>query len=140
LFKLFGAVYRSEILYKIKEIYMAHKPPPQKNDNPFATVRVYSTDPDSDSAATTQPAYPSANKQTARIWRDSKRRRGKTVTVIGGLQHDPATFEELLRTLKKHCGAGGTFKDGELEIQGDHRETITTKLAQMGYKTKQVGG
>ncbi len=114
--------------------------PPKKDDNPFASVRVYSTDPEPAREAEPQAAYPSANKQTARIWRDSKRRRGKTVTVIGGLQHDPATFEELLRTLKKHCGAGGTFKDGELEIQGDHRETITAKLVQMGYKTKQVGG
>ncbi|MEI6044501.1 MAG: translation initiation factor [Chloroflexota bacterium] len=119
---------------------MRPKEPPQKDNNPFATLRVYSTDPDPNPEPALQLAYPSANKQTARIWRDSKRRRGKTVTVIGGLQHDPATFEELLRTLKKHCGAGGTFKEGEIEIQGDHREVITTKLTQMGYKTKQVGG
>jgi translation initiation factor 1 len=119
---------------------MARKELPRKDDNPFSTIRVYSTDPDPEPEAAPPPAYPSANKQTARIWRDSKRRKGKTVTVIGGLQHDPATFEELLRTLKKHCGAGGTFKDGELEIQGDHRETIAAKLGQMGYKIKHVGG
>jgi translation initiation factor 1 len=118
---------------------MARKEQSRKDENPFATVRVYSTEPEPE-VAPSPAAYPSANKQTARIWRDSKRRRGKTVTVIGGLQHDPATFEELLRILKKHCGAGGTFKDGELEIQGDHRETVTAKLSQMGYKTKQVGG
>ncbi len=102
---------------------------------------VYSTDPAPAEAAPAEgPAYPSAAQQTARIWRDSKRRRGKTVTVIGGLRHDPATFEALLKRLKQQCGAGGTFKDGELEIQGDHRERVAAALAAMGYAIKHVGG
>lgn len=102
---------------------------------------VYSTDPTPEPEPQPAPTtYPSAAQQTARIWRDSKRRRGKTVTVIGGLQHDPATFEALLKKLKQQCGAGGTFKDGELEIQGDHRERVATALAAMGYKIKHVGG
>lgn len=102
---------------------------------------VYSTDPTPEPEPQPAPtAYPSAAQQTARIWRDSKRRRGKTVTVIGGLQHDPATFEALLKKLKQQCGAGGTFKDRELEIQGDHRERVATALAAMGYKIKHVGG
>src|SRR4051794_30595065 len=109
----------------------------QQNDR---SRRVYSTDPD-DPPTTPEPemAFPSASKQTARIWRDSKRRRGKTVTVIGGLRHDPATLETLLRTLKQQCGAGGTLKDGELEIQGDHRERVATALTAMGYKIVRVG-
>jgi translation initiation factor 1 len=103
---------------------------------------VYTTEPDSkqDQEAQATPIFPSAREQTARIARDRKRRAGKTVTVISGLRHDPATFEKLLKTLKQQCGAGGTFKDGELEIQGDHRERIATALAAMGYKTKMVGG
>jgi translation initiation factor 1 len=106
------------------------------------TRLVYSTDPDPlpEQAAAVAPAYPSAAGQTARIWRDSKRRRGKTVTVIGGLNHDPATLEALLKKLKQQCGAGGALKDGELEIQGDHRERIATALTAMGYKIKHVGG
>jgi translation initiation factor 1 len=106
------------------------------------TRLVYSTDPDPppDPASSVAPAYPSASGQTARIWRDSKRRRGKTVTVIGGLNHDPATLEALLKKLKQQCGAGGALKDGELEIQGDHRERIATALTGMGYKIKHVGG
>jgi translation initiation factor 1 len=101
---------------------------------------VYSTDPTPEPEPQPAPTtYPSAAQQTARIWRDSKRRRGKTVTVIRGLQHDPATFEALLKKLKQQCGAGGTFKDGELEIQGDHRERVATALAAMGYKIKHVG-
>ncbi len=103
---------------------------------------VYSTDaqPQPEREPAAEPAYPSAASQTARIWRDSKRRRGKTVTVIGGLNHDPATLEALLKKLKQQCGAGGALKDGELEIQGDHRERIATALLGMGYKIKRVGG
>jgi translation initiation factor 1 len=105
-------------------------------------TRVYSTDPDPIPAPTQTEPDPPPNKQTARVWRDSKRRRGKTVTVIGGLQHDDATFEELLKSLKKSCGAGGTYRpeEGEIEIQGDHREAITARLLALGYKVKAVGG
>ncbi len=113
-----------------------------KRQIPHGT-RVYSTDPDPlPPALAAHPMPITPAKQTARIWRDSKRRRGKTVTVIGGLQHDTATFEELLRQLKKSCGAGGTFRteEGEIEIQGDHREAITAHLHAIGYKTKAVGG
>ena len=102
---------------------------------------VYSTDPEPEQqAAPTEQRYPSAKSQTARIWRDSKRRRGKTVTVVGGLQHDPATLDALLKRLKQQCGAGGAVKDGELEIQGDHRERVAAALAALGYKIKHVGG
>ena len=103
---------------------------------------VYSTDrdPEPEPARADEAGYPSASGQTARIWRDSKRRRGKTVTVVGGLRHDPATLEALLKRLKQHCGAGGTLKDGEIEIQGDHRERVAAALAALGYKVKHVGG
>jgi translation initiation factor 1 len=113
---------------------MAQRPP--------RPTLVYSTDPDwrPGPPPAARPAYPSAAEQTARIWRDSKRRRGKTVTVIGGLRHDPATLEALLKTLKQQCGAGGTVKDGELEVQGDHRERIAAALTTLGYKVKHVGG
>jgi translation initiation factor 1 len=103
---------------------------------------VYSTDPTPDPEPKPKAASgpPSAKGQTARIWRDRKRRAGKTVTVVGGLRHDPATLEGLLLRLKKACGAGGTVKDGELEIQGDHREKVAALLAELGYTIKHVGG
>lgn len=113
---------------------MSRKPP--------GTSLVYTTDPDPEPERerAAEQSYPAASAQTARIWRDRKRRRGKTVTVIGGLRHDPATLEALLRTLKQQCGAGGALKDGELEIQGDHRERVAAALAALGYKVKHVGG
>jgi translation initiation factor 1 len=81
-----------------------------------------------------------ARQQTAYIQRDRKRRKGKTVTVIYGLQHTPATLKGLLTQMKTLCGAGGTLKEGELEIQGDQREKVAEKLRELGYKVKLVGG
>jgi len=101
---------------------------------------VYSTDPDPEPAKPVAKADFPVKGQIARIWRDSKRRKGKTVTVIGNLHHNPETFERLCTELKKYCGAGGTVRDGEIEIQGDQRERIETKLQALGYKTKMVGG
>ena len=81
-----------------------------------------------------------SRQQTAYVQRDRKRRAGKTVTMISGLQHTPATFKDLLKTLQTACGTGGTLKEGELEIQGDHRERVAEKLKELGYKVKFVGG
>ena len=110
---------------------------------PPSSRLVYTSDPDPEpeptSGANAQAAFPSAPQQTARIARDRKRRAGKTVTVISGLRHDPATLERLLKTLKQQCGAGGTVKDGELEIQGDHRERVAAALQALGYGVKLIG-
>lgn len=79
-------------------------------------------------------------QQTAYVKRDRKGRAGKTVTVIYGLQHTPASLKELLAVLKTACGTGGTIKEDQLEIQGDQRDRVAEKLYQMGYKVKLVGG
>jgi len=81
-----------------------------------------------------------ARQQTAYVQRDRRRRAGKTVTVVSGLQHNPATFKDLLRTLQTACGAGGTLREGEMEIQGDQRDKVAEKLRELGYKVKLVGG
>jgi translation initiation factor 1 len=64
---------------------------------------------------------------------DTKGRKGKVVTLVTGLQHNPQTVEEIARMLKQHCGAGGTVKDGTIEIQGDQRERVKDLLKQMNY-------
>ncbi|MEO8970150.1 MAG: hypothetical protein ABI406_00950 [Ktedonobacteraceae bacterium] len=46
----------------------------------------------------------------------------------------------LAHQLKKLCGTGGTFKDGTIEIQGDHCDKVQAKLTEMGYKVKRAGG
>lgn len=67
-------------------------------------------------------------------------RQGKTVTVVDRLKMHPEGKLELLTKLKKLCGAGGTLKQGQLEIQGDQREKIKRWLEAQGYRIKISGG
>jgi predicted translation initiation factor SUI1 len=71
--------------------------------------------------------------KTVRIFLDTKGRKGKSVTIVAGLQHNPATMEEIERILKQYCGAGGTVKEGNIEIQGDQRVRVAEKLKEMNY-------
>lgn len=75
-------------------------------------------------------------KQIIRVFPDRKRRAGKTVTVASGFKHAPDTLANVAAALKKKCGAGGSAKDGEIEIQGDHVAKIATELEKMGYRVK----
>lgn len=83
---------------------------------------------------------PAPSQQTARLAHDRKRRRGKVVTVVSGLALSEPKLLELAKALKGRCGAGGTLKDGEIEIQGEHRDKIAEYLKELGYKVKFVGG
>jgi translation initiation factor 1 len=80
------------------------------------------------------------NQQDLRVQASRKGRKGKTVTVITGFQAKPETLTALLKQLKTQCGAGGTVKDNEIEIQGDHVQKLVQLLIQMGYKAKVSGG
>lgn len=75
-----------------------------------------------------------------RVMRDRKGRGGKTVTVIDGVVGSEAELTSLAQQLKKLCGSGGTVKDGNIEIQGDHCDKVQAKLTEMGYKVKRAGG
>jgi translation initiation factor 1 len=79
-------------------------------------------------------------QQQVRVQASRKGRKGKTVTVITGLQVKPETLAALLKQLKTQCGAGGTIKDNEIEIQGDHTQKVVQVLVQLGYKAKISGG
>jgi translation initiation factor 1 len=74
-------------------------------------------------------------KQTARIVVE-KRSKGKVVTVVRGLSEEGNDLPALLGKLKTACGAGGTLKDDELEIQGSHLERILELLIGIGYCVK----
>lgn len=79
-------------------------------------------------------------QQTAHIQREKKGRGGKTVTVLRNLQLTPEDLKSLGKHLRKTCGAGGTVKEGRIEIQGDHRERLAAELQKLGYRSKFVGG
>lgn len=75
-------------------------------------------------------------KQTIRVTLDKKRRAGKSVTVAAGFQHAAETLASVAQTLKKKCGSGGTAKDGEIEIQGDHVAKVKMELEKLGYRVR----
>ena len=65
----------------------------------------------------------------------TKRRYGKTVTIVQGLDTD-IDIETLAKQLKTKCAAGGTVKDGNIELQGDHKKKVQKALEELGYKVK----
>ena len=75
-----------------------------------------------------------------RVMRDRKGRGGKTVTVIHGVTGSEAELTTLAQQLKKLCSSGGTVKDGNIEIQGDHCDKVMEKLTALGYRVKRAGG
>lgn len=75
-----------------------------------------------------------------RVSRETKGRNGKDVTVIKGLAMDPTALALLGRQLKTACGAGGTVKDGVIEIQGDHCDRVIDVLKKQGWIVKRAGG
>jgi translation initiation factor 1 len=77
---------------------------------------------------------------TIRIQRDSKGRKGKTVTMVSGVILDEEGLRALLSDLKRLCGAGGAIKEGVIEIQSDHRDTIFAEIKKRGFKVKIAGG
>jgi translation initiation factor 1 len=92
-----------------------------------------------------QPSAPQGptlppTQQTAVIHRTSKGRGGKVVTLVKNLHLSPDDYKALTKHLKQTCGSGGTIKDGVIEIQGDHRDSIAMALQQLGYKTRMAGG
>lgn len=75
-----------------------------------------------------------------RLALDRKQRRGKSVTIISGLPADLAQLTALAQEFRKLCGAGGALKEGNIELQGDHRDKVEARLLALGYKIKRVGG
>ena len=101
--------------------------------------RVRSPDerPTSPGRPTAKPGVP--NDGVLRIFRERGGRGGKVVTVIRGLPPGAALLA-LAADLKRLCGAGGTVKDGTLEIQGDHRDRVADWLRERGHTVKLAGG
>jgi translation initiation factor 1 len=74
------------------------------------------------------------------VGRATKGRKGKGVTIITGGPLDPDGLQKLAKQLKQKCGAGGSVKDGVIEIQGDHRDALLEELQKQGYTAKRSGG
>ena len=76
-----------------------------------------------------------------RVWLDRKGRNGKEVSLIKGISGNLHEIKKLASFLKTKCGVGGAVKNGEIMIQGNHRDKIVQLLLEKGYKnTKKAGG
>jgi translation initiation factor 1 len=69
-----------------------------------------------------------------------EKRKGKPTTIISGYEGEDEDFKILAKEIKSKLAVGGTFKDGEIIIQGDYRDKIMKILQDKGFKTKRVGG
>lgn len=75
-----------------------------------------------------------------RVSRETKGRGGKSVTLVKGLALDALALALLGKQLKTTCGSGGTVKDGVIEVQGDHADTLVAVLQKQGHNAKRAGG
>ncbi len=101
---------------------------------------VYSTDGGDlrrDKPAATAPATADPSKPV-RVALDTKGRRGKAVTVVTNVPHNPQVIGDLARQLRSQCGAGGTVEDGAILVQGDHRAKVGKVLEGLGYKVRVI--
>jgi translation initiation factor 1 len=113
----------------------------KKNDWKKRDGIVFSTDSSfgyeykKDEEAETVPAA----QQNLKVQLDKSMRGGKQVTLVKGFIGTTADLEQLGKTLKSKCGVGGSAKEGEIIIQGDHRDKIVQILLKEGYKAKRIG-
>ena len=72
-------------------------------------------------------------QQELKIKLDAKQRAGKVVTLVQGFEGKQADLEDLGKSLKTFCGTGGSVKENEIIVQGDHRDKIVSWLHKKGY-------
>jgi translation initiation factor 1 len=103
---------------------------------------VFSTDPDfryEEDASEPQETLPPA-QQNLRIKLETKHRAGKIVTLVDGFTGTDEDAEALGKQLKNYCGTGGSVKNGEIIVQGDHRDKIVQFLIKNGYSKAKKSG
>ncbi|MCU0852295.1 MAG: stress response translation initiation inhibitor YciH [Thermoplasmata archaeon] len=74
-------------------------------------------------------------QQKIRILTDT-RRYGKIVTVVEGIDSTDIDLDDLARKLKTRCAAGGTAKDGRVELQGEHKKKVKEVLEELGFSVE----
>lgn len=79
-------------------------------------------------------------KQSLEAHYSKKGRAGKPVTVLKGFKGSKEKIKELAKLLKNKCGVGGSVKNNEIIVQGEHRDKITSILIELGHSVKRIGG
>lgn len=101
---------------------------------------VYSTNPDFayETEESSEQETLEKEKQLLRIQLDKRNRKGKAVTLITGFVGKDADLQTLGKLLKTKCGVGGSAKDGEIIVQGDHRNKVLEILQKEGYAKARI--
>ncbi len=101
---------------------------------------VYSTNPDYhyQGDETEEQATIAKEKQLLRVSLDKRNRKGKAVTLITGFVGTTEDLETLAKMLKTKCGVGGSAKDGDIIVQGDHRQKVVDILQKEGYAKSRI--
>lgn len=102
----------------------------------YSTASDFSYDYEQAAEAETLPPQ----QQNLRVLIDRKNRGGKEATLVTGFIGTDADLQALGKLLKSKCGVGGSAKDGEIIVQGNHADKVLQLLLQQGYKAKRAGG
>lgn len=111
--------------------------------NPFGTLSAAGLPAGSPSAPgkSAPPAAPAKNRGRVDVIRSIAGRGGKTVTLVTGFTGiGLPEKEQLAKKMRAAGGCGGTVKDGQIEIQGDQRETVARILTEAGFRPVFAGG
>jgi translation initiation factor 1 len=100
---------------------------------------VYSTGGEKPKEEEETPASSDARAPGIRL-RLERRAGNRVATVVTGLPGKADEAAALAKALKAACSTGGAFKEGVLELQGDHRENVEKALLARGLKSKRAGG
>ena len=101
----------------------------------YSTNPDFSFEPEQNNKETLQPG-----QQKLKIKLDTKHRAGKAVTLVEGFIGTVEDLVELGKKLKSFCGTGGSAKEGEIIVQGDHRDKVLQWLKKNGYENSKKAG
>jgi translation initiation factor 1 len=77
-----------------------------------------------------------AKEQQRAVISTARRRYGKVVTIVEGIEDTAIDINKLAKTLKAKCAAGGTVKGRTIELQGDHKKKASDVLKKNGYQVE----
>lgn len=121
--------------YRAENIFMSNKNK-NKSGIVYSTSSDFNYEDDSPEETNTLPPQ----QQKLRVMLDKKNRAGKAVTLVTGFIGNDDDLATLGKKLKNLCGSGGSAKDSEILIQGDHRDKVLKWLLDNGYsQTKKAG-
>ena len=114
---------------------------PGMAQNPFANLSSAGLPAAKPAPATTPPKPAKKSRGRVDIIREKAGRGGKTVTVVANFVGiGQPEKEQLAKAMQRACGAGGTIKDGRIEIQGDKRTEVAHILTAAGFQPVFAGG